>query len=129
MKILLDTHVFIWLVTEDPQLTEKAKKIFLDSDNDIYLSIASIWEMAIKLSIGKLCLEEPLENLLPRELKINGIYILPIELKHVMIVAGLPFHHRDPFDRILIAQCQAENLPILSSDINFKKYEIKRIWE
>jgi len=129
MKLLLDTHTFLWMITDDTQLTKRAKKDFLDSDNDIYLSMASIWELAIKTSIGKLQVAEPLEKLITLEIKGNGIYLLHIEYKHVMIVAGLPFHHRDPFDRLLAAQCQAENLPILSSDTNFDKYGIKRIWE
>jgi PIN domain nuclease of toxin-antitoxin system len=129
MKLLLDTHTFLWLIIEDPRLTENAKKSFLNPDNDIFLSIASTWEIAIKSSLGKLHLAEPLERLIPREIKLNGIYLLHIELKHIMIVAGLPFHHRDPFDRILVAQCRTENLSILSSDQNFDKYEIKRIWE
>jgi PIN domain nuclease of toxin-antitoxin system len=129
MKLLLDTHTFLWLIIEDPRLTENVQKLFLNPDNDIFLSIASAWEIAIKSSLGKLHLAEPLEKLITREIKLNGIYLLHIELKHVMTVAGLPFHHCDPFDRILVAQCRSENLPILSSDQNFDKYEIKRIWE
>ena len=107
MKLLLDTHTFLWLIIEDPRLTEKAKKSFLDTDNDIFLSIASIWEIAIKSSLGKLQMAEPLEKLIPREIKSNGIYLLQIQLKHVMILAGLPFHHLSKFHTIYFFQFRA----------------------
>lgn len=128
MKLLLDTHTFLWLIIDDPKLSTNVKSIFLDSDNDIYLSMSSVWEMAIKVSLGKLILSEPFEKIIPREIKTNGIYLLNIEFTHIAIIANLPFFHRDPFDRIIIAQSMVENFPVLSIDTHFDRYKIKRIW-
>lgn len=128
MKILLDTHAFLWLIADAPELSKKAKKIFLDQDNDLFLSLASIWEMTIKLSLNKLQLKQPIEKFIPSQLQENSILQLEISFRHVVGVANLPFHHRDPFDRLIISQAIQDNLPIISNDITFDAYNIQRIW-
>ena len=90
--------------------------------------MANLWEMAIKVSLGKLILSVPFEELIPNEIKINGINILNINFKHIKAVVNLPFYHRDPFDRLLIAQSLVENISLLSQDSHFDKYKIRRIW-
>ncbi len=128
MKILLDTQAFLWIIADAPELSKKAKNIFLDQENDLFLSLASIWEMAIKLSLGKLKLKQPVEKFLPAQLQENSIFQLDISFRHVVGVTSLPFHHRDPFDRLIISQAVQENLPILSSDEAFDEYNIQRLW-
>ena len=128
MKILLDTQAFLWLSSNDKQLSKKAIKIFLDEKNNFTLSLASIWEMSIKCSLGKLSIQPSLERFVLDELQDNSIEQLPITFSHIIKVQSLPFHHRDPFDRLLIAQALIENLPILSTDAIFDQYGLKRIW-
>lgn len=128
MRILLDTQAFLWLIADAQELSKKAKKVFLEQDNDLFLSLASIWEMAIKSSLGKLDLKQPLEEFIPSQLQENSILQMEISFRHVVGTATLPFHHRDPFDRLIISQAIQENLPILSSDIAFDAYNIQRIW-
>ena len=127
MKLLLDTHTFLWFINDNPRLSARAKAL-LESDADMLLSIASLWEIAIKSSIGKLALAQPYHIFLPQQLTDNDIEILPISLAHLNVVATLPFHHRDPFDRLLIAQTIAEQLPIISVDTMFDAYSVKRLW-
>jgi len=115
MKLLLDTHTFLWFIKDNPRLSVSAKA-WLESDADLLLSIACLWEISIKVSIGKLTLAQPFDIFLPQQLADNDIEILPISLAHLGIVSTLPFHHRDPFDRLLIAQAITEQLPIVSID-------------
>jgi PIN domain nuclease of toxin-antitoxin system len=110
------------------KLSEKARKLIEDIGNEKLLSVASLWEMAIKISLGKLSFEEPFAVLIPRQLRLNGIELLNIKTEHVATIAILPFHHRDPFDRLLIAQCMVESIPILSADVNFESYPVERLW-
>jgi PIN domain nuclease of toxin-antitoxin system len=128
VKILLDTQAFLWIISDAPELSKKAKKIFLDQENDLFLSLASIWEMAIKSSLGKLKLKQPIEKFFPAQLQENSISQLDISFRHVVGVTSLPFHHRDPFDRLIISQAIQENLPILSCDEAFDTYNIQRLW-
>ena len=128
MKFLIDTHTLLWIVTNDIKLSEKANKLYLNSDNLIFISLASIWEMAIKISIKKLSIKEPLKDFIQGQIKGNDIRILNIEIKHILLLENLPFHHRDPFDRLIISQSMSENIPILSSDKVLDLYPIKRIW-
>lgn len=128
MKLLLDTQAFLWAILEDPHLSKTAKKLFLSQENQLFISLASIWEMAIKVSIGKLELKQSLQPFLLEQLAQNQISILNIAFRHIMKVTTLSFNHRDPFDRLLIAQAQVENLPVLSNDTVFDSYTIKRIW-
>jgi PIN domain nuclease of toxin-antitoxin system len=128
MKYLLDTHALLWLTTNQPQLSQKVKDIYLNVENEILLSAASLWELAIKSSLGKIHFEKGLEAFIDVHVKGNNIEILKIEIPHVIRIEKLPFHHRDPFDRLIIAQAIENNLRIISSDKTFDKYKIKRIW-
>ncbi len=128
MKLLLDTHTLIWAATLDDQLSIKAREMILDCNNDLFLSVASIWEMSIKASIGKLILQQPLEQIINEQIQINGIRIVNIESAHALGVASLPRHHRDPFDRLLIAQSKIEQLTILGCDSAMDAYGVSRIW-
>ena len=103
MKYIVDTHALIWIVTEDSRLSNKAKKIYLDNKNDIYLSMASVWELAIKSSLKKISLGMPLEEFVDEHVRGNDIGIIDIQLPHVLGIELLPFHHRDPFDRLIIS--------------------------
>jgi PIN domain nuclease of toxin-antitoxin system len=128
MRYLLDTHAFLWFVAGDPILGKDAERAIGDASSDIFVSIATLWEIAIKVSIGKLVLNEPLAVYLPREITRNNFQILPISIDHTVTVATLPFHHRDPFDRLLIAQALTERMPILSTDAQFDAYGVSRLW-
>lgn len=128
MKILLDTHTFLWFITNDIKLSPVARKIIEDVDNERLISIASIWEIAMKSSLGKLKLKEPFPKLIPVHLKINLIELLQIKISHLSLVSNLPYHHRDPFDRLIIAQSLIEDLPIVSIDTQLDDYGANRIW-
>jgi PIN domain nuclease of toxin-antitoxin system len=127
MKLLLDTHAFLWFIDDSPRLSAQAKAL-LESDVELMISAASLWEIAIKSSIGKLTLAQPYETFIPQQLEQNSIEILPVELEHISVVATLPFHHRDPFDRLLLAQAMVEQLPVVSADTVFDMYAIERLW-
>ena len=128
MKVLLDTHSFLWYCNAETRLSAFAKETIEDVSNQPCLSMASIWEMAIKVSMGKLLLQHPFEIFIPHLLQLNGISTLPIELHHTYTLAALPFHHRDPFDRLIIAQGISEEIPIISVDAIFDLYPIQRLW-
>lgn len=128
MKFLIDTNTLLWIVTNDKKLSKTANKLYLNSENLIFVSLASIWEMAIKISLKKLSIEEPLKDFIHTQIKRNDIRILNIEPEHILLLENLPFHHRDPFDRLIISQSMNENIPLLSSDKVFDRYPIKRIW-
>jgi len=128
LKYLLDTHTLLWVVTDSPKLSKKAKKLYLETDNTILFSLASIWELAIKSSLGKIEFDKSLENFIEENVMKNNIQILNIELPHLLRVEKLPFHHRDPFDRLLISQLIENNLSIISYDKTFDLYDVKRIW-
>src|SRR5262245_57878951 len=106
MNLLLDTHSFLWFVTGSLNLSRQARTLIEDPANQPLLSVASLWEMAIKIGLGRLTVEPPFETFISRQLELNGFDLLPIQLRHVAAVITLPFHHRDPFDRLLIAQAQ-----------------------
>ena len=103
MKLLLDTHAFLWFIAGSERLSATARELIEDSANQPFLSAASLWEMAIKLSLGRLHLGRPFEELIPEQMRLNGIQLLGIEIEHVTPVTTLPFHHRDPFDRLIVA--------------------------
>ena len=128
MRLLLDTHAFLWWVADNDKLSRKARAAITESANECFLSVVSAWEMAIKSSVGKLKLPVPLDRFVPAQLVANGFVQLPIEFRHVAKVATLTFHHRDPFDRLLIAQAIEEKMHIVSADATFKRYGVKRIW-
>lgn len=128
MRLLLDTHSFLWFIMGSSKLSLQAKTLIQDPSYDKVLSMVSIWEMAVKFSIGKLQMVQPFGTFIPHQLYTNGIDVLGIELNHVLTVATLPFHHRDPFDRLIVAQCLIEHLPILSADPVFDSYSVQRLW-
>ncbi len=128
MKALLDTHAFLWWVTEDSRLSSTARNIITDSNNQLFLSTASAWEIVIKARLGKLTLPEPPEIYIPNRLTVNRFESLSIHLIHALQVVNLPDLHKDPFDRIIIAQSQVEKMPILTSDSQIKRYSVDIIW-
>jgi len=127
MKLLLDTHTFLWFIDDNPQLSQKGKTL-LEADNELLLSIASLWEIAIKLRLGKLTVAMPIEVLMTHQLTQNDIELLPITVAPLIVVSTLPLHHRDPFDRLLIAQAMVEQMPIVSADPAFDAYPVQRLW-
>ena len=127
MRYLLDTHAFLWLATDDPQLTEAARAIFVDTEQECFLSAASVWEMAIKSSLGKLALAASLSHLVHGGLE-RGLRLLDVTASHGYLVERLPFHHRDPFDRILVAQAIHEGMHLVSRDGQLDAYAVTRIW-
>ena len=116
MKLLLDTHTLLWFIAGSPSLSADARTSIEDRANEKLVSIASIWETAIKVSIGKMTLSAPFDDLFPHQLQINGFDLLPIRIEHAAAVSALPFHHRDPFDRLLAAQAIKDNLALASAD-------------
>ncbi len=128
MNCLLDTHTLLWIMSDDKRLSENAKIQFLEKGNTIYLSMASIWEISIKVSLNKLEIKTSLETFVEKHIIENDILLLNIEPAHVYPLEKLPFHHRDPFDRLIVSQAIYEKMPIISSDKNFDLYSVKRIW-
>jgi PIN domain nuclease of toxin-antitoxin system len=128
MKLLLDTHTFLWFIMGNPNLSANARMIIENQTNEKYLSVASLWELAIKVSIGKLTLSAPFDTLIPQQLSVNGFEVLNLEVPHAAAVINLPHHHRDPFDRLLIAQAIVERMQIVSIDSNLDAYQIQRLW-
>ncbi len=128
MRLLLDTHTLIWFVTDSFKLSATVKSLIEDENNQKLLSIASIWEIAIKQNTGKLYFGLPFREFIEQQLSSNSIELLNINLAHIDIIASLPLHHRDPFDRLIIAQAIVENIPILSADTIFDSYPIQRWW-
>lgn len=128
MRALLDTHTFLWWNLDDPQLAATARAFIGDGQNEVLLSAASAWEIAIKYAKGRLTLPESPERYVANRIAHYGFQALPIQVSHALRVAKLPLIHHDPFDRLLIAQSQMENLPILTSDPEIAKYNVSIIW-
>jgi PIN domain nuclease of toxin-antitoxin system len=126
VAVLLDTQAFLWWVTDDPKLSGRARRTI--ADERCLLSVASCSEMAVKAGLGKLEMPRPVDRFLQEQLEVNGFALLQISLSHVAAVADLPFHHRDPFDRLIAAQALEEEMAVVSSDPVFRKYRVKRIW-
>jgi PIN domain nuclease of toxin-antitoxin system len=128
VRLLLDTHAFLWWVAASGELSRKARSAVGSARNECYVSVASAWEIAIKVSLGKLRIDGALDRFLPEQLAANGFRALAIDLKHAARVATLPFHHRDPFDRLLIAQALEEHLAMVTADLVIAKYGVNRVW-
>lgn len=128
MKYLLDTHTLLWYTLGSPQLSSTACTLILESTNEILISPASFWEIAIKISLGRLALQKPYEDFVDACLNRYGFMLLPISPKHTGAVITLPFHHKDPFDRLLVAQALIEKIPIVNCDALLDQYGIQRIW-
>lgn len=128
MRALLDTSTFLWFVSGSSELSAEARQCIANLDNDLFLSVASLWEIAIKASLGRLQLLSPFDQLIPEQLVQNAITILPIEIPHLSKIIDLPFYHRDPFDRLIIGQSIAEDLPVITRDAAFNRYPVRLIW-
>jgi PIN domain nuclease of toxin-antitoxin system len=127
LKILLDTHNFLWAITEDPRLTRSQRSAWVDEDNELYLSIASVWEMLIKAGTGRLPLPTPAVAYLSKQMDKNRVVSLAIRASHMAELEMLPPLHRDPFDRMLVAQARAERMPLLSGDLKLSEYDVQRL--
>ena len=128
MRLLLDTHAFLWFIGETSMMSERSRRAVEDARNDVLLSVASVWELAIKASIGKIDVGEPLDDFLAAQVETNRILLLDVTARHALAVRRLPFHHRDPFDRLLVAQAQCEALTVVSHDEAFARYDVPVLW-
>jgi PIN domain nuclease of toxin-antitoxin system len=128
VKLLLDTHAFLWWVGASQELSRKARTAVGSARNECFVSVASAWELAIKVGLGKLRIEGALDRFVPEQLAVNGFQALAIDLRHTARVASLPSHHRDPFDRLLVAQALEDDLSVLTANPVFARYGVKRIW-
>ena len=128
MKGLIDTHTFLWFSNGDRQLSHRAGEIIEDLGNQRIISVISLWEIAIKVKNEKMRLAEPFDVLIPAELNRNLIEVLDFNIAHVSLVATLPLHSREPFDRALVAQAIVERLPVVSVDLVFDAYSVQRLW-
>lgn len=128
MRLLLDTHTFLWWVQDSSRLSARARAAIANRDHACYCSLASVWEMAIKVSLERLELPSAVDRFVSEQLAANQFEALPVDLRHLGAVARLPYHHRDPFDRLLAAQALTEGLAIVSADPVFRKYGVKRVW-
>lgn len=128
MNLLLDTHVFIWAVSDASKLSDKARDLIRDSQHTKWVSLVSVWEMQIKSQIGKLTLGKPLSDLIDEQQGKNDLQILPVVLPHILALDNLPLHHRDPFDKLLIAQSTQEGFVLISQDDVFADYDVQVLW-
>jgi len=128
MRLLLDTHIFLWWTDNNPALSLRAQHAISDESSDCFLSIVSCWELAIKASLGKLNLSQSVEKFIVEQVAANGFELLPVDFRHVAAVESLPFHHRDPFDRLLITQARAEDLVMVTADIQISNYDVSVLW-
>jgi PIN domain nuclease of toxin-antitoxin system len=128
MKLLLDTNVFIWLNDAPHRVREQVMAVIANPDNDLFLSLTSIWEMQIKIQLGKLELSDSLPDILKTQQVENNLQVLTIDLNHIWSLENLPNHHRDPFDRLLIAQAQTEGMTLVSADGIFEMYDVDLLW-
>ncbi len=128
MRLLLDTHTFLWWVLDDRRLSKKAAGLIRDPDNELLMSVATGWEIAIKCSLGRIELPEPPSKFIPDQIRRNDLAVLDITMHHALEVYSLPPNHGDPFDRILIAQGRTEDIPIITRDPAFNSYDIETVW-
>lgn len=129
MRLLLDTHTFVWWSNEYQKLPVSLREAFNDSQHTIYLSLASIWELQIKTQLGKLHLGAPLKHIIREQQARNNFLFLPISESHIYALGNLPHHHKDPFDRLLVAQAKTEDLTLVTHDSRISDYEVKIIWD
>lgn len=130
MNVLLDTHVFLWWIEDNPRLSSRAREVIADGENMVFVSAASGWEIAIKARLGKLSLpeNEALDRFISDQLQVNAFQVLPVQLSHGLHVYTLPLLHRDPFDRLLVAQSQVEKMPLVTGDDRIARYRVQVIW-
>jgi len=128
MKVVLDTHAFLWWITDDDRLSAHARSIIVNRENELYLSAATGWEIAIKAKLGRIHLPGRVDSFIAKQLELNDIFSLPIHMSHALNVYNLPNYHRDPFDRLIIAQAQLEKMSILTMDPQMARYGVKVVW-
>ena len=128
MKLLLDTHAFLWIVGDDARLSQAARNAFRSPQNEVWLSVASIWEIVVKAARGKLAFPQPAAHYLREQIRQTRVDVLPISLSHVLKLESLPMRHRDPFDRILVAQALEEGIPLLTRDRMLGAYGVEILW-
>ena len=128
MRALLDTHAFLWWITDDKRLSDKARAVISDGANELFFSSASGWEIAIKAGLGRLEVPGDLGRFVADRISRNALQVLPIQLSHALYVHKLPNHHRDPFDRILVSQALLEEIPLLSADPEITRYSVEVVW-
>lgn len=128
MALLLDTHAFLWFIDADPRLSTTAAARIADPDERVVVSVVSAWEIVIKQGTGKLVLDRPLARLWPESIDANEFDVLNVTWEHIMALSPLPLHHRDPFDRLLMAQAIAEGHQVISADPAFDDYPVERVW-
>jgi PIN domain nuclease of toxin-antitoxin system len=128
MRALLDTHAFLWWVTDQPRLPQGVRTIIENGENEIFVSAVTGWEIIIKFQLGRLTLPEDPENFLLDQIRRNAFQTLPLRIRHSLRLLGLPHHHKDPFDRMLVAQAQFEKLPLVTSDNKIARYPVEVIW-
>ena len=128
MNVLIDTHALLWIAGDENKVSARARGVFLNPRNNLYFSIANLWEMAIKISLKKLNVGSTLDVFVEAHIVGNGIHLLMIKPSHVVRVATVPYHHSDPFDRLMMAQAMVENMRILSSDRRLDSYSVRRVW-
>ena len=128
MRLLLDTHAFLWFVLDDARLSSVARDAIAEPANRVLVSPATLWEIAIKVSLGKYRLPTEYGAFVEQQLAANGFELLPIGVSHMAVLANLPFYHRDPFDRLLVAQAFVEGMPLVSSDTAMDQYAVHRLW-
>jgi PIN domain nuclease of toxin-antitoxin system len=128
VRALLDTHTFLWWITDDQRLSLRAREIIADGRNDLLFSAASGWEIAIKAGLGRLKVPDNLDRFMTEQLSLNAIQVLPVYLGHALHVYTLPDYHRDPFDRLLVSQAVLEKLALLSADSHIARYPVNLVW-
>lgn len=128
MRLLLDSHAFLWFILGDHRLSDRARLAIAAADTDVLISPATLWEMAIKVRLGKYTLPGPFGPFMDTQLTSNRIRLLPIEVRHTALLASMPFHHRDPFDRLIVAQALAESIGVVSIDAMLDAYGVSRLW-
>lgn len=128
MNLLLDSHSFVWMHEEARKLSSKVAYEILIPANQIFLSVASIWELQIKIKLNKFSFSDTLENVITKEIQINNLQILPVQLVHALYLENLPLYHKDSFDRLLISQAVVENMTLVSADTNFAAYQVNLLW-
>jgi PIN domain nuclease of toxin-antitoxin system len=128
MKLLLDTHALLWFIGNDPQLSGSARQNIENPAPEKFVSIASLWKITVKLSLGKLKLSKPFGEVFPQQLQVNGFELLPISCAQLNQLVLFPFHHRNPFDRMLLAQATTDAMTLITRDPEFVKYPVKTLW-
>ena len=126
--MLLDTHAFLWFILDDPRLSSTARNLIEDPANDVEVSPASYWEIAIKIRLGKYTLPQPYQQFMETQIAVNDFHILPIEPRHTALLTTMQLRHKDPFDRLLVAQALAEDIPMIGVDSQLDAYGVKRFW-